>query len=139
MADERFGWLKSSLNKGVTSINVKTTSMLEKAKIKTHIGTLSAEIGESQQRIGEKAYALWKKDALQTGLLLEELRRIDEKYEEIARLQQRMNEIDELSRQILGSSDGLTESAKSEYKCANCQAEYGASVKFCARCGFRIQ
>ena len=49
--------LKESLSKGITTINVKTSSFMEESKCKTYISTLEKEIQILKQNIGEIVYA----------------------------------------------------------------------------------
>ena len=59
MAADAFEKLKSSFNRGITTISVKTSSSLEKSKIKTHIESLTRDIERDIQQIGETAYKIW--------------------------------------------------------------------------------
>ena len=59
MADA-FENLKSAWNRGITTISVKTSSSLEKSKLKTHIESLTKDIEREYSLIGEEAYKLWQ-------------------------------------------------------------------------------
>ena len=48
--------IKGSFSKGLTAINVKTSSFLEAKKIQTYIATLNAEIEALQKEIGTIVY-----------------------------------------------------------------------------------
>lgn len=54
--------LKGSLSKGLTAINVKTSTFLEAKKIQTYISTLNAEIEGLQKEIGRLAYEEWQEN-----------------------------------------------------------------------------
>ena len=51
--------IKGSFSKGLTAINVKTSSFLEAKKIQTYIATLNAEIEALQKEIGTIVYEQW--------------------------------------------------------------------------------
>ena len=64
MANDAFEKFKSSVNRGITTISVKTSSTLEKTKIKTHIETLERDINKLFHNLGEAAYEKWVKENL---------------------------------------------------------------------------
>ena len=94
MATDRFNKLKSSLNRGVTAISIKTSSSLEKAKIKTHIESIRAEIERMTLHAGESAYGLWESGSSDYSSLDEEFALIKKKKEEIRFCDVRMAKYD---------------------------------------------
>ena len=58
MADV-FQKLKTSVNRGITTISVKTSSTFEKSTINTHIDTLKNEIAKLNSKLGEDVYNAW--------------------------------------------------------------------------------
>lgn len=143
MAGDTLQKLKSSLTRGVTAISLKTSSSLEKAKIKTHIESIKAEIDKSIVSVGEAAYAIWESGETDFSPLNESFADIKQKKDEIARLEETYESIDERDGQILGvtgetpppppvpQAEGVV--------CPNCGATYAASVRFCRKCGSKIQ
>jgi len=138
MAEEKLDKLKSSIKKGVTTINVKTSAMLEKAKIKTHINTLTTEIGELKGLIGDKAYSLWKDNNFTTESVIELLTSIDQKEMEILDLQQNIIALEQSNKQILGSKDNKNITKGEEFICPSCKTTYESPKKFCRSCGAKM-
>ena len=98
--------LKESLSKGITAINVKTSSFMEESKCKTYIATLEKEIQTLKLNMGELIY---------TKTI------VGEDYQEnVAEIIQKINE------------KSSTEAVK---YCAKCGAQNAGNYKFCSKCG----
>lgn len=132
MADETLQKFKSSLNRGVTAISVKTSSSLEKMKIKTHIESIQSEVQQSLFAVGEKAYTLWDGEAQDFQELIPMLEAIKAKKEEIVSLQESYDTIDQRDNEILGAT------AAALPTCPNCQVEFPQGTKFCRQCGTKL-
>lgn len=146
MAKETLQKIKSSMNRGVTAISLKTSSTIEKARIKTHIGTIESEVQKMALHIGETAYALWEKEELNVAALEEMLQGIKEKKQEIAALEEELVKIEYRNEQILGAATASNETISSGQKeerevrvCSNCGAAYNAPAKFCRKCGTSLE
>lgn len=137
MAADAFEKLKSSFNRGITTISVKTSSSLEKSKIKTHIESLTREIERDIQLIGEEAYKIWSSEDSNFTVLNERCAAVKSKQDEIARLNEELASIDERDNQILGTTERPEEAAP-KFICTNCGAQYETSVKFCRKCGNKM-
>ena len=146
MAGDTFQKFKSSINRGVTAISIKTSSSLEKVKIKTHIESINSEIERLIVAAGETAYTIWESGELDIPSLNEQFSLIKQKKEEIALLESEYASIDERDNQILGtqvpdetvSTPPVTESVVG-ITCPNCGANYTTPVKFCRKCGNKLQ
>lgn len=143
MAGDAFTKLKSSVNRGVTAINLMTSASLEKAKIKTHIESISADIQKLTILIGETAYSLWADGESDFSSLNDTFEAIRQKKEEINKLNEEFDQIDARGNQILGTNqvEGVTPVAEEAPKfiCPNCGTQYATAVKFCRKCGTKIQ
>ena len=104
--------IKGSFSKGLTAINVKTSSFLEAKKIQTYIATLNAEIEALQKEIGTIVYEQWNA----TGDVPLQLARKE--------------------KEILGTGDGVK---PERIFCPNCGQPYDTPVKFCKKCGTKLQ
>lgn len=143
MAGDAFQKLGDSMNRAITKISVKTSSSLEKVKIKTHIDTLSKDVQKLFAEIGENAYSLWLNGDVSNEALVAKFEAIRQKQSEIENLTAELNSIDERDNQILGTK------TESEYRpdvvnpakasCPNCGAECEPTAKFCRKCGFKLQ
>lgn len=138
MADA-FQNLKSALNRGITTINVKTSSSLEKSKIKTHIESLTRDIERDISAAGEAAYKLWADNSQDYSSLESYFETIKDRYDDIARLNEQLNAIDDRNNQILGNTaPEVREVARPKFICTNCGAQYENPVKFCRKCGNKM-
>lgn len=130
--------LKESLTKGITALNVKTNNFMEENKCKTYITTLEGEIKELKLMIGESVYAKWNAGTdISEGV--EELGvKIKEKYNEISAQQQKILQLQEEEKQILGASSPTVtapEPTGEVIYCSQCGTQNSANYKFCCKCG----
>ena len=146
MAGDTFQKFKSSFNRGVTAISIKTSSSLEKVKIKTHIESINSEIERLIVAAGEAAYTIWESGESDISSLREQFNLIKQKKEEIAQLENEYASIDERDNQILGTPAPDKAPAPSTISepvvgitCPNCSANYANPVKFCRKCGYKLQ
>ena len=140
MANDALSKFKSSINRGITTINVKTSSSLEKTKIRTHIDSLRAEIGKLYYSIGERAYFVWESQSGSDEGLTELYTLVKQKKDEIDRLAAEIASIDERDNEILGTMRPETaEPAARKIVCPQCGSEYDAPARFCRKCGCQLQ
>ncbi len=137
MADA-FQKFKSTVNRGITTISVKTSSSLEKTKIKTHIDTLNRDIEKEILAIGETAYNIWANGGAEFSALYPHFETIKGKQQEIAGLNEEMLAIDERDNQILGAAAAPEASTTPRIICSSCGTQYDAPVKFCRKCGNKM-
>lgn len=148
MAGDTFQKFKSSFNRSVTAISIKTSSSLEKVKIKTHIESINSEIERLVATAGETAYTLWESGSLDLSSLNEQFSMIKQKKEEIAQLEIEYDSIDERDNQILGNQTPEDVVAPPPAQpaagpvagivCPNCGSNYATPVKFCRKCGTKL-
>lgn len=146
MAGDTFQKFKSSFNRGVTAISIKTSSSLEKVKIKTHIESINSEIERLIATAGETAYMIWESGESDFSSLSEQFTLIKQKKEEIAQLENEYASIDERDNQILGTQTSEETAASNPVAevaegitCPNCGSNYTTPVKFCRKCGHKLQ
>lgn len=137
MADA-FDKLKSSLNRGITTISVKTSSSLEKTKLKTHMESLNNEIRKLYSEIGETAYQKWASGDSDCAALEQMFQQIQSKQQTISNLTEELNSIDERDSQILGTKTEKPAEPQG-CVCSSCGAKYETPVKFCRNCGSKMQ
>ena len=129
--------LKESFSKGLTAINVKTSTFLEAKKIQTYISTLNSEIEALQKEIGRRAYEDWEKNgSISLSNIGEQLMEISKKKETIAQQKIAAEELEKKEQQIHGTADS-EKSSKILYP--NCGQSYDGPVKFCRKCGTKLQ
>ena len=129
--------LKESFSKGLTALNVKTSTFLEAKKIQTYISTLNNEIEALQKEIGRRAYEDWEKNgSISLSNIGEQLMEISKKKETIAQQKIAAEELEKKEQQILGTADNQK---PSKIFCPNCGQSYDGPVKFCSKCGTKLQ
>lgn len=142
MAGDAFQKFGDSMNRAFTKISVKTSSSLEKSKIKLHIDTINKDIQKTYYSIGEDVYALWLKGEISNQTLTERLELIKSKNNEIQKLSDELVSIDERDNEILGTKEEGNQAptpASSQTKfCPDCSIEYEDTAKFCRKCGRKL-
>ena len=143
MAGDAFSKLGDSMSRAITKISVKTSSSLEKSKIKMHIESLTKDVQKMLVDIGEEVYSLWLQGNASNQSLAEKLEAVKQKKEEIAQLTVELNSIDERDNQILGTKTEAEEkpepAAPTKNCCPNCGSECDPAAKFCRKCGNKLQ
>lgn len=145
MAGDALQKFKTSFNRGVTAISLKTSSSLEKVKIKTHIDSITAEIDRLVSNVGTMAYSIWDSGETDFSVLNEQFSAIKQKREEIERLQAEYTAIDERDSQILGTSSAESPAPAApaeqipQLLCPNCGSSSSPSARFCRKCGQKLQ
>lgn len=145
MANDAFEKIKSSVNRGITTISVKTSSSIEKTKIKTHIDSLEKEIEKLYANVGEAIYCEWTKGEPNYTAFNDHFELIKQKKAEIENLKVELASIDERDNQILGTAGETKVEPKPEASvpngivCPKCGAQYANPVRFCGKCGNKME
>ncbi len=140
MSGNSFDKIRSSINRGITTISVKTSSSIEKTKIKTHIESLNMEIENIMLHIGKEAYSIWNSNSEDYSKLSKEFLLIQSKMKEIESLTVELNLIDQRNEQILGHNMIYSPGEGNEgVVCQNCNTQYAQAINFCPKCGSQIK
>ena len=107
MAADAFDKFKSSINRGIATISVKTSSSLEKSKLKTRIETLRSDIEKKYSAAGESVYKIWSQGSNDVSQLSELFETIRQKHEEIEKLTAELAGIDERDSRMLEGDGAL--------------------------------
>lgn len=151
--------IKNSFSKGLTVLNVKTSTFLELNKIKTYISNLNEEIAGLKREIGELVYQEWAQTGQVTsGAIEERLLGIQSRIETIKQQEEEAERINQKEKQILGSQDTAQPQPQAQIQaqpqevlqspdadsqnpvltCPNCGNTYETAPKFCRKCGTRM-
>lgn len=130
--------MKSKINKGITTVSLKTSSSMEKAKISTYIESVKNEINHMKLELGNKVYELWRIDGLDKEKLEADIERIQNKEGVLDDLRQQLLEIDSKANEILGRTAKTDMQAGTSCICPNCGKRYAQKVNFCIQCGNQI-
>jgi len=143
MAGDAFPKLSNSMSRAITKLSVKTSSSLEKSKIKLHIESLTKDVQNMLTDIGQDVYSLWLNGELSNQLLTEKLEAVKQKNAEIEQLSIELASIDDRDNEILGiktNSEPKTEVvAPKKSNCPNCGSECEPTAKFCRKCGKQLK
>lgn len=132
--------IKDSFTRGLTAINVKTNSFMEESKCKTYISTLENEIKDLKMQIGETVYAKSSKGEDYNEPVNELLQKINEKYSEIEAQKEKMVQLQEEEKQILGTANNTQPVQQAEGGfCSKCGAKNPENYKFCSKCGAALK
>jgi len=124
--------IKESFSKGLTALNVKTNNFMEENKCKTYISTLEGEISDLKLRIGDVVYSKWVAGEDEKAEIEPLLQSIQGKYQEIETQKEKIKQLEEQERQILGGATGGSVEA---CYCSQCGAQNASNYKFCSKCG----
>lgn len=148
MAGDTFEKLKMSVNRGITTISVKTSASMERSRVLAHIDSLDKENKKDYAVIGEEAYGLWESGTQDFSKLYEKFELIKKRKADIEELNGQLLLIEEKNKEILGRMDDTPVEAVSEtanpvvnqekFFCSNCGEAYDTQVKFCRKCGNKM-
>ena len=143
MAGDAFSKFGDSMSRAITKISVKTSSSLEKSKIKMHIESLTKDVQKMLTDIGEEVYALWLNGESSNQSLAEKLEAVKQKKKEIELLSIELASIDDRDNEILGTKAEAEPKAEVAVPqkpcCPNCGSEHEPTAKFCRKCGHKLQ
>lgn len=143
MAGDAFQKFGDSMSRAITKISVKTSSSLEKSKIKMHIESLTKDVQKMLTDIGEEVYSLWLNGDTSNQSLTEKLEAVKQKKAEIEQLSTELDSIDDRDNEILGTKAEAEQKAEvvvpQKPCCPNCGSEHEPTAKFCRKCGHKLQ
>lgn len=130
-----------SVNKGLTTINVKTSNFMEESKFKTAIATKEAEIVNLYKVIGEAVYN--NREAFDFEIVAAQVAEVEEKFASIAELKGQIESLAAKEKEILGGAQASPAAAVVDNAdrcfCGNCGAPNSKNNRFCEKCGSPIQ
>lgn len=143
MAGNVFSKFGDSMSHAITKISVKTSSSLEKSKIKMHIESLTKDVQKMMMNIGEEVYTLWLNEESSNHSLAEKLEAVKQKKDEIEQLSTELASIDDRDNEILGTKAEAEQQPEvvvpRKACCPNCGSEHEPTAKFCRKCGTKLQ
>ena len=120
--------IKSTIDKGVTSVSIKSNELIETAKLKTHNASLEKEIEGAKTRAGGEYYSQWKAQEYDLEKINVMCTNIKDN-ENLIKINVR--KIDELQRQNESILNGMSSSSN----VCKCGYANNPSAKFCVKCG----
>jgi peptidoglycan hydrolase CwlO-like protein len=132
------GTMKSKINKGITTVSVKTSSSVEKAKLGIYMETVQNDMKKMKQELGCKVYDLWEEDNFGLEEIQADLQAIKEKQTVVDDLQKQIQDIEEQANSILQKEKSTQEQVEEGCVCSSCGSTYARKIKFCVQCGNKI-
>lgn len=139
MAENVFDTMKSKINRGITTVTVKTSSSVERAKINTHMETVKAEMERLKQELGNKMFILWEADSFELSKIEADLQKIKEKKEALGELQNQLEVMEGQIQSILGTEPVTEYYRQAGCVCSQCGSQYEQTINFCVKCGSKIE
>lgn len=130
---------KKTLEKGITTLNVKTNNFMEVSKCRTYIDTLEKEINVLKSTIGNSVYDNWinNEDAMKG--IEGGLQKIKEKEEKIREQKEKIIQLSEEEKQIFGVENEQTAVEEGIVYCSQCGTPSTSNFKFCIKCGASLK
>ncbi len=122
-----------SVNKGLATINVKTSNLMESSKIKTAIANKEAEIASIKANIGETVFL--NRNNFSMDMVSGQLSDIEERMAAIDQLRQQMKAMEDAEKDIIGKTTGA---GSAKIYCTQCGAPNDPGNRFCEKCGAKI-
>ena len=132
--------LKSTFDKGVTAVSVKSESIVESSRVRMGIATAQKKMEDAIHALGETFYRDWSANALNMDALQAECERIRAIGEEIENLKLRLEQIKAEEEKFLGAQKKPAPAESGNFVfCSKCGKRLDASARFCDECGAQIK
>lgn len=129
MAD-LFTKFKKSIDKGVATVSVKSSSMIEINKINVHMSSLTGKVASKKAELGETVYNMYVENNPNQEVIegiCEEILSLNHQYKE---KEKEIEKIKQEEVEILGTD-------KTEIKCS-CGQVVPEGYSFCTSCGAKV-
>lgn len=127
--------LKKGIDKGLTTVTVKSKEMLETTQLRGQLRELQDQKRETLEELGNVVYTLFTQ-----GTLDQEQGRVHEKCTALVTVDQKIREKEEEIRQVqLRAQQALGKSATPPVTQCKCSADLYEGTKFCASCGKPVE
>lgn len=127
-----FGRIKDSIDKGIISMSVKSSTYVETEKLKTKVENTAGKIKAASTEMGAAVYEQWKAGAVKMDYVETMCGHMKEMENEIAGYQAQIDKLEQEKAKILGA-DESTEIGI--VKICTCGCANGSAAKFCVQCG----
>lgn len=124
------GRIKDSIDKGIVSVSVKSSTYLETEKLKTKVENITGKIKAASTEMGAAVYEQWKAGAVKMDYIETMCGHMKEMENEIAGYQTQIDKLEQEKAKILGEEHS---------KAGGCPCTCGyvnePGAKFCVHCG----
>ena len=123
-----------SINKGLATINVKTSNLMEMTKLKSAISLRESEIETIMKTIGEIVYV--NRSNFSINMVSDKIELIKGKYDEINGFRSQITDLEANEKALLGDNSSYDIEAK--IFCIKCGAPNKIGGRFCEKCGIKL-
>lgn len=135
--------IKSTFDRGLATVSVKSESMVEISRIKAQIQGLQKQQTTMISRLGEEMYAMWKSNEMDRERfeqLCGEISGVEKTVEELNR---RIEQVRTEEQQLLGTSAPAAGAAPAAAPaqglfCPACGTKNQPGARFCVNCGGKL-
>ncbi|MGL4345295.1 MAG: hypothetical protein ACRCTE_08865 [Cellulosilyticaceae bacterium] len=125
-----FGKIKDNLDKGVATVTLKSSTVMEMNKCKLFIRTLTEKIEDQKKQLGILVYDMYSQNHFDENIYQEKCRQIAHLEEQRIAQEQKIEELKNQETEILGGTQA---------KQCSCGATIQEGMLFCVNCGTKIQ
>lgn len=125
------GRIKDSIDKGIVSMSVKSSTYLETEKLKTKVENTTGKIKAASMEMGAAVYEQWKVGAVKMDYIETMCGHMKEMENEIAGYQAQIDKLEQEKAKILGEE----ENSKAGGCICTCGYRSEPGANFCVHCG----
>lgn len=131
-----FDNIKDAFNKGVTTVNIKSETLMESNRVKSAISAAQKRKEAEITALGVKCYAAWKQGEIADSVLTGQLQIIAQIEQEIAQQEERLVQLKIDESKALGAQAAAGPTARF---CTKCGKPLTPGTRFCTACGTPVQ
>lgn len=131
-----FGKIKESIDKGIVSVSVKSSTYLEIEKLKTKAGNIAGKMDIAASEMGAAVYSQWKDGSVNMEYIETVCTHMKELEEEIAGYQAQIGQLEQEKAKILGGDGTVARAAgRGNGITCECGCVNEQEARFCINCG----
>lgn len=133
--------LKSTFDRGIATVSVKSESMVEMSRIKSQIQGLQKQQAALISQLGGEMYEMWKAGTMNRERFEQVCGDISAVEQSIDELNRRMEQVRAEEQQLLGTQPAASAQAAPQTPglfCPSCGAKNQAGARFCVNCGSKL-
>jgi len=126
-----FDKVKDGINKGVSTVSVRSKELVEVTKLKAEIDSLQRKKKDSIEELGNIVYVMLSRDNFDQS-------RVMSKYQEIAGIDQQIKVKEEEMQRLRAEAQAALGKPVTVGTC-ECGAPVSQGARFCAKCGRKVE
>ena len=126
-----FDKFKQGIEKGVTTVSVKSKEAIETTRLKSHIAELQRQKREALEELGSIAYTMYAKDSFDLDRIKARCSNVASLDEQIKKKEAELRESHIRAEEALGKPKPIV--------VCQCGGDIYEGTKFCGKCGMKVQ